>query len=631
MSLIVATDISKYYGGQDVFDHLTVRVEPGDRIGLVGPNGEGKTTLVRILAGLEEPIGGRVERRRKLRIGYLPQDPPDLGDGTLWDFMLEAVGDLRRVEARLAELAEAMMDGDADTMAAYSALQEEFERRGGYTYEARIRAVLNGLGFRSDQHTMPVSHFSGGQRTRALLARLLVEEPDLLLLDEPTNHLDIEALEWLENWLQDFKGSMVIIAHDRYFLDSVTNRIWELAFGKLETYRGNYSAYLRQREERFRQRMKLWEQQQEFIRRTEEFIRRNMAGQRTKEAQGRRTRLQRFLETEAIERPRQHRHIRVRIVPRLRSGDLVLQTRDLVIGYHPDRPLATMPDVTVRRGERVAIVGPNGVGKTTLMRTLLGELEPLAGVVRRGAGVRFGYISQTHADLDPDATVLDTLLAARKGIEVEEARTLLGSFLFHGDEVYKRVRDLSGGQRTRVILARLSIQRPNTLLLDEPTNHLDIPSQEILQEVLADFPGTVLFVSHDRYLIQTLATQIWTLAGGRVHLIQGSWADYLRWRAEQAESARERREKSPSEAWEQGKQARRERKRRQQLLARHAELEETIHRLEERLAALGEALGQAGEAQDLEQLQRLGEEYQAVERRLEQVWTEWEMLAEQVE
>ncbi len=633
MSLIVANNIGKYYGGHDVFEGLTFRVEAGDRIGLVGPNGEGKTTLLRIIAGVEEPSSGKVERRRDLRIGYLPQDPPTLAHHTLWDMMLDAVADLRHMEADLNRLAERMAQGDENAMREFSTLQEEFERRGGYTYEARIRAVLNGLGFHAHQYDMPADHLSGGQRTRALLARLLLEDPDLLLLDEPTNHLDIAAVEWLETWLNDFTGSLIVIAHDRYFLDKVTNRIWELGFGRLETYRGNYSAYVRQREERFRARMRLWEQQQEYIRRTEEFIRRHIAGQRSKEAQGRRTRLQRFLETEAIERPREHRHIRVRIIPRFTSGDIVYQTRNLVVGYDPVHPLLQVPDLTVRRGERVAIVGPNGAGKTTLLRTLLGELDPLSGTVRRGTGVRVGYISQTHSDLDPEKTVLDTLLSARRHMEVEEARTLLGSFLFHGDDVFKRIRELSGGQRTRVVLALLSVRRPNTLLLDEPTNHLDIPSQEVLQQVLQDFPGTIIFVSHDRYLIQALATHIWAVEGGQVYPLLGGWEAYVRWR--DARSAQEAvsnhvDEGSRHQEWEQRKAERRARKALERVQARRQEIEESIARLEERLHTLGEEIGRAGESQDLDRVRRLSEEYEAVQQRLDALWEEWEAVVESI-
>ncbi len=628
MTLVRATDIGKYFGGKDVFSRLTFRVGEGARIGLVGPNGEGKSTLLRIIAGLEEPSAGQVERRQGLRVGFLPQDPPPLTGKTLWDLALEGVEHLRRLEATMNALAQRIAAGDEDALSEYSALHETFEHLGGYTYEVRVRTVLNGLGFTPEQHRMPVEHLSGGQRTRALLARLLLESPDLLLLDEPTNHLDMQALEWLENWLSEYKGSFIVIAHDRYFLDHVANRIWELGFGRLETYRGNYTAYLRQREERFQARLKTWKAQQEYIQRTEEFIRRHIAGQRSKEARGRRTRLQRFLKEEAIERPREHRRIHVRLQPRYPSGELVYQTRDLVIGY--DHPLVRVPDLTVRRGDRVAIVGPNGAGKTTLVRTLLGEIPPLRGTVRRGTGVRVGYISQLHRDLDPDATVLDILLQAAPRRSEEEARTLLGQFLFHGDEVFKPLRDLSGGQRTRVILALLSIRRPNTLILDEPTNHLDIPSQEILQEVLQHFEGTILFVSHDRYLIQALATHIWAIEGGTLYPLLGGWEAYVRWRQEGRERAttRKREKGEATREWERRREERRARKAREALRERLRDVEERIHRLEERLGELGEAIARAGEAQDVERVASLGREYEAVERRLQALWEEWEQLLE---
>ena len=629
MSLLVATHLGKFYGGHDVFQDLSCRIEHGDRIGLVGPNGEGKSTLLRVLAGLEAPSAGEVHRKQGLRIGYLPQDPPDLEGQTLWEMMLDAVADLRRMEAELNALAEAMAAGDERALARYSALQEAFERRGGYAYEARIRSVLHGLGFRPDQYHQPVHLLSGGQRTRALLASLLLQEPDLLLLDEPTNHLDLEALEWLEDWLVQFPGSLVVVAHDRYFLDKVTNRIWELAFGRLETYRGNYSAYLRQREERYRARLKQWEQQQAFIRRTEEFIRRNIAGQRSREARGRRTRLQRFLETEAIEKPREHRQVRFHIQPRFPSGQLVFETHNLVVGYDPERPLLRVPDVVVRRGERVAIVGPNGVGKTTLVRTLIGDLPPLQGTVRRGEGVRVGYISQTHANLDPEATVLETLLAARRHLDVERGRTVLGRFLFQGDDVFKKVRELSGGQRTRLLLACLAVQQPNTLVLDEPTNHLDLPTQEILQNVLQTFEGTVIFVSHDRYLIQALATHVWAVTEGTVVPLLGAWDAYLRWREAQATAAKARANRSRAQAERERQRAeRRARKARERLQEQQAEVEARIERLEARLADLATAIDAASRDGALDKVRRLSEEYQAVEQRLHTLWQEWERLVQ---
>ncbi|NPA91422.1 MAG: ABC-F family ATP-binding cassette domain-containing protein [Chloroflexi bacterium] len=624
MSLIVAQDIGKYYGGHDVFSHINVRVEAGDRIGLVGPNGEGKSTLLRILAGVEEPTAGHVKRSHQVRVGYLPQDPPLLSDRTLWEVALEGVAHLRQMEEELEQLASQLADGSPQLLERYGRLEEEFKRSGGYDYPARVRAVLLGLGFQPHQFDQPVTQLSGGQRTRALLAQLLLQSPDLLLLDEPTNHLDVEALEWLETWLRSYPGSFVVIAHDRYFLDAVTNRIWELGFGRLEVYRGNYSAYLRQREERFRARLREWEKQQTYIRQTEEFIRRNIAGQRSREARGRRTRLQRFLEEEAIERPREHRQIRVRLRPRYPSGELVFQTRHLVVGY--DRPLLRVPDLTVRRGERIAIVGPNGAGKTTLLRTLLGELPPLEGTVRRGAGVRIGYVPQHHTGLDPQATVLETLRQAAPQMEEEELRSLLGQLLFHGDDVFKRVEELSGGQRTRVVLALLSLRRPNTLLLDEPTNHLDLPSQEILQEVLQAFEGTLLFVSHDRYLIQGLATHVWVVEGDTVHTLLGNWDAYRAWREKAKDTSTPARPKKTStrEQWEDlraQRRARQEREKRQQQLR---QLEETIERMENRLQALGEAIDRAGQQQDVEKIHRLGEEYRRVEQRLAALWQDWE-------
>lgn len=636
MSLISADSVGKYYGAHDVFKDVSFRLEHGDRIGLVGLNGEGKTTLLRILAGLEEPNSGTVQRKRGLRIGYLPQDPPALEETTLWEAMLHVFDKLRQMERDLALLAEQMSDPFCpdEILERFSTLQTGFEERGGYTYETRIKTVLAGLGFHPEQYTLPMVHLSGGQRTRALLARLLLEEPDLLLLDEPTNHLDIQAVEWLEGWLQEWKGSLVAVAHDRYFLDKVTNRIWEIAFGSLETYRGNYTAYLHQRQERYQERLNHWDAQQEYIRDTEEFIRRNIAGQRTKEAQGRRTRLERFLETEAIERPREHKQIHLRLPPPPRSGDMVIQTCDLVVGYDAEKPLLRVPNIDVRRGQHTAIVGPNGVGKTTLLRALLGELPPLTGTVRHGVGVSIGYLSQNHSDLDPETTVLDAILSLRPSMVVEDARTLLGSFLFSGDDVFKRIGDVSGGQRSRVAIARLAVQGVNVLLLDEPTNHLDIPSQEVLQDVLQQFSGTLLFVSHDRYLIQALATHIWAIERGTLYPMEGRWEDYLLWHNE--DSCNVEKPGSPTrQGWlaqrEAQRDARRQQKQMEQLQTRHQEVETTIHQMEEHLHRLGEEIEQAAEARNLDRLHQLGKDYQKVESRLKDLWEEWSQLTEALE
>jgi ATP-binding cassette subfamily F protein 3 len=394
------------------------------------------------------------------------------------------------------------------------------------------RTDLSGLGFSSDEFSKPLAHLSGGERTRALLAQLLLRRPALLLLDEPTNHLDLEAVEWLEETLLRWRGALVIVAHDRYFLDRVATRMWEMEFGGLVTYRGNYSHYVQQREARRERLLKEWEAQQEHVEKTEEFIRRNLAGQRTREAQGRRTRLERFFQEEAIERPREEKRIRLGLTTDLRSGDLVLATKDLVVGY--DAPLFTAPEVEIRRGDRVALIGPNGAGKTTLLRTILGDVPALQGRIRFGASVQPGYLAQAQAGLDPEQSVLDAILDVQN-LPLVRARNYLAQFLFSGDDVFRPINTLSGGQRSRVALARLTLQGANFLLLDEPTNHLDIASQEILENVLRRFPGTVLLVSHDRYLVQALATHIWRVDGDELRAYEGNYTDYLRLREAEAD------------------------------------------------------------------------------------------------
>ena len=522
MSLITGTGVGKSFGVDYVIQGARFQVAEGEKIGLVGPNGQGKTTLLRLLCRQDAPTVGEIQLRNNLRIGYLPQDPPALAGTTLWESMQEVFANLRKMEADIHRLADELGDDpDGSKLAAYGELHTKFEALGGYDIDNRIRTVLTGLNFQPDRHEMPLAHLSGGQRTRGLLARLLLEEPEVLLLDEPTNHLDIEAVEWLERYLQSFGQALIVVSHDRYFLDRVTDRTWEISFGNLDIYRGGYSQYVRQRDQRYLERMRQWQAQQDFIERTEEFIRRHLAGQRTKEAQGRRTRLERFKQTEAIPKPQQHQHVNVRINPLQRTGDMVVRTADLVVGYSEDKPLATVGNQVVRAGQRIAIVGPNGIGKTTLLRTLMGKLDPLAGSCEFGANVDQGYLSQTHENLRPDANVLDSLMSVSESLTPERARTLLGSFLFTGDEVFKKISVISGGQRSRVIFAQLAAAGPNLLLLDEPTNHLDLPSREIVQEMLKDFAGTVIFISHDRYLIEAIATNIWALDGGELHSLGG--------------------------------------------------------------------------------------------------------------
>ena len=627
MSLIAATDLAKSFGAHDVFAGVSAAIPHQARIALVGPNGVGKTTLLRLLAGLESADRGRIQRARGLRIGYLPQETSAAdsnGPGsnfTLWESCLVAFADLRAQEAELARLEADMADPrrTEDALARYGPLQEAFERAGGYAYPARIRQVLNGLGFTPEEHVRPLAMLSGGERTRAYLGRLLLDDPDVLILDEPTNHLDIEAVEWLEGWLRDWPGAAVLVSHDRYFLDRTVHAVWELSSLGVDIYHGDYTAYAGQRGERRRAQLDAYQTQQEHVAREEEYIRRNIAGQNTRQAQGRRKRLERMLREAEIARPAAERPVRIEFGPPDRSGDQVLETRDLAIGYADSaEPLFRVPDLILTRGECAALIGPNGAGKTTFLRTLLGQVEPLAGSVRMGASLHLGYFAQAHGGLNLDHTVLEEVLAASSGLKPTQARGLLGRFLFSGDAADKPVSVLSGGERGRLALAKLALEGANLLLLDEPTTHLDIPSQEVLQEALAEFPGTILLVSHDRYLINALATQIWAISSEarEMDVFGGSYAEYAEARRQHMESRKA-----------QPRLERRLRQTRPSRNRRNPELEaveQRIAELEGELATLASGLELAGG--DLEKVRTLGSRYAALEAELQEQLAAWERL-----
>jgi ATP-binding cassette subfamily F protein 3 len=627
MSVLTASNLAKSYGPQDVFEGVSLEIPQGAKIALVGPNGSGKTTLLHILAGLEPPTAGEVHRAKGLGIAYLPQQANFQSVGTLWEMMLEVFADLRAQAVELRHLEAAMADpaNQEQALERYGQAQEAFELAGGYTYEQRIEQVLTGLGFAEDDLQRPTMQLSGGQKTRALLAQLLLAEPDLLLLDEPTNHLDLAGIEWLEGYLNAWKGALVIVAHDRTFLDAVVDRVWDLAWGGLVQYRGNYSAYAVQKTERQALQQAQYERQQQFIERTEAFIRRNMAGQRTRQAQGRQKRLERV---ERIKRPRAYRPLSLDLGETQRSGDLVLGFYDLAVGYDPAAPLFTIDEFELRRGQCVALLGPNGSGKTTLLRTLLGEISPLAGRVRVGASVEVGYFAQGHADLDPEKTVLETILDARE-MTAGEARNLLGRYRFSGDDVFKQVGALSGGEQARVALAVLTLWGANVLILDEPTNHLDIPSQEVLQEALAEFDGTLLIVTHDRYLIRQLASRVWAIEEGLLWAFEEGYEAYQAWQEQRRQARRSQQAASPERtAREREREAQRAAQRAEaRRVRRQAELEDTIHRLEARKVQLESQLAAASEQQQVEQVSQLGTEYSQVEEELKELLAAWEDAA----
>jgi ATP-binding cassette subfamily F protein 3 len=637
MSLLVASGLSKWYGPNEIFSGLSFAIPRGARIGLVGANGVGKTTLLRILAGLEESSTGETRQARGVRLGYLPQRPEFDSTRTVWEECRAAFDNLVTLQEELHRLETEMAAPGAgeEIIEAYGRLQHRFEHRGGYTFEARARQALSGLGFAPPDYARRLDQISGGQRTRVLLARLLLSDPDLLLLDEPTNHLDIQTVEWLEGYLREWEGAVLIVSHDRYFLDQAASEIWEMT-PALEIYHGNYSAYLAQREERYRRRLAEYEAQQALIEKEGDYIRRNIAGQNTSQAKGRQRRLERLLETARIAPPLQPRALRLRLATAQRSGDLVLRSEGLGVGYQDEgRVLFRVPDLILKRGECAAIIGPNGAGKTTFLKTILGQIPPLEGRTILGAALQVGYFAQAHEMLRDENSLIAEIQAAAPAMRLSEIRDYLAKFLFSGEDVFHTVATLSGGERGRLALAVLALSSANLLLLDEPTNHLDLPSQEVLQAVLADYAGTALLVSHDRYLIDALATQIWEVQpeNGTLRVFEGSYSQYkavlqaeeLARQAAKAAAetnlAQPVHEAAASHPAVQKRSNNRERERRERITALEAE----ITRLEEQAAALSRAL----ENPDPAKVQKLGKEYLQVQQALEEKMNKWAEMAEE--
>ena len=637
MSILTTQNLGRSFGAVDVFEGIALAIPYNARIAIVGPNGVGKTTLLRILAGEDSPSQGSVHPARGLKIAYLPQTAVGLTHGTLWDSCLSAFDDLLEMGSQLQKLEGLMAAGNdsAELLDDYGRLQSRFDNAGGYTYANRLQQTLTGLGFDQGDFHRPLSQLSGGQRTRARLAKLLLEDPDLLLLDEPTNHLDIQAVEWLEAWLRSWNGAAIIVSHDRYFLDQTANVVWEMT-PAIEEYRGNYTAYLQQRQERYERRLAEYKAQQEYIEKQEDYIARFMDSQNTAQARGRRKRLERLMRDSKLTMPDVNvRPMHLRLKVSGRSGQLVLRTYDLQVGYHDEgRPLFASPDLVLERTECVAIIGPNGAGKTTFLRTILGQIPAYSGETELGASLKVGYFAQAHEDLKEDNNLIEEINREAPRMLPGEVRDYLAKYGFQEDEVFAPVSTLSGGERGRLALAKLALSDANLLLLDEPTNHLDLSTQEVLQKVLADYPGTILLVSHDRYLIDALATQIWELlpSESRLEVYKGSYSEYKEFKqaratrlADQVEAQREM-HKAKQENQKTKTSNKLSRNQRQQLEKKLAKVEGEIHDMESNKALCEAQL--SNPPSDPAAILRLSDEYQALNTGLDKLMGEWTALAE---
>ncbi len=525
MSLVRLEHITKSYDPYLVLADVSVSIERGDRIGLIGKNGSGKTTLTEIIAGIIQEFKGAVFASRGLHIGYLSQEPKLDPTCTLRQEALKVFRKQQDLEDEMLRLSERMeQEENSALLEEYANLQEQHERMGGYDYEHQVNRILGGLGFGPSDFHLRTHVLSGGQKSRAALAKMLLEKPDLLLLDEPTNHLDIKAIEWLESFLNsEYEGAVLIVSHDRYFLDRVARKIWELDDHQIKMYRGNYTKYLDTKRLEILEQERNYAKQQRFIAHEEEFIQRNIAGQRTREAQGRQKLLHRI---KRVEKPNHNvRSMSIHFTPDTRGGNDILQCRALGMRYG-DKIVFRDLNIEVYRQDVVGVIGPNGVGKTTLFRLILGGIEPTNGELKVGANLHFGYYDQELEGLNLDNEIIDEIWELRPKHTQEEIRNFLGRFLFSGDEVFKHIRYLSGGEQSRVMLAKLLLENANVLLLDEPTNHLDIPSREALEKALNEYPATIFIISHDRYLLNKLATKLLIFENGTASLFVGTYAEY---------------------------------------------------------------------------------------------------------
>lgn len=647
MILLQLNDISKSFDGEDIFTRVNFEVKTGERIGVVGRNGAGKSTLMKIIAGVEDYDSGHISKIKNLRMGYLTQQMTLNSSASVFEEMSKPFEHLKKMELLIREETNWLADHASNYyseeyqqhMERYESLTNQFEQLDGYQYESKIKTVLHGLNFNEDDFDKPINDFSGGQKTRLSLAQMLLNEPDLLLLDEPTNHLDLETTKWLEDYLKYFKGAIVIISHDRYFLDKIVTQIYDVALGDVKRYVGNYEQFIEQRDKYYESRMQEYERQQDEIKRLETFVEKNITRASTSGmAKSRRKTLEKM---ERIDKPMlDARSANIQFGFNRNTGNDVMNIRNLKIGY--DSPITSPINIEVSKGDHIAIIGPNGVGKTTLIKTIAQRQNQLEGEITFGANLQIGYYDQKQAEFKSNKTIIDYVWDQYPTMNEKDIRAILGRFLFVQDDVKKVINDLSGGEKARLQLALLMLQRDNVLILDEPTNHLDIDSKEMLEQALKYFEGTILFVSHDRYFINQLANKVFDLNydGGQMYL--GDYQYYIEKTEEAAalEAFKNERNDFSKEdtsnqneanenvnTYDSQKQQRREQRKLERLIEN---CEAKIEAFENEIARIDEQLTQPDVFNNPEKASSLANQKLETEQMLEQVMSEWENLQENI-
>lgn len=635
MIIAQAQDLEQRFGGNTIFSNISFSVPDNARIGLVGPNGAGKTTLLKIMTGQQEPTSGQFTINKGLKVGYIAQENALDEDKTIWDEMLTVFDNLIEKNKRITKMQEQIAEHpeDEDLLKRYDQLAYDFEQEGGFTYQAEIKSILNGFNFKENTWQKVIGTLSGGEKTRLAFVKLLLQKPPVLLLDEPTNYLDLDTLDWLEAFLKNYQGAIITVSHDQYFLDHLANQIFELNFGKLITFKGNYSQYVKERELMNNQQEAAYEKQQEKIKKEEEFIQKNLVrASTTKRAQSRRKALDKM---ERIKPPKHKQKVRINFTSDRPSGKEVLIAKDLTIGY-PDKTMVSDIDFQVNKNDRVAIIGPNGIGKSTLLKTIMKKLEPKDGSIKYGASLDIGYYGQELQSLDPSKTVLDTIWDRHKTMPEKDVRSILASFLFTAEDIDKTVGQLSGGQKARLTLTVLSLEKDNFLLMDEPTNHLDIEAKEVLEQALDNYDGTLLFVSHDRYFINELANKIISVRDGHAKIYNGNYSYYLDEKAKQAaavqEAKAEQTESTTSANQNKGKLSYQEQKARdsqkRKLERAVSDAEARIEKLENEEQEIQTEMANPDIAASFEKLGPLQEKLSAVQEQLDQANTDWENALE---